>query len=319
MLAWRLDLAHVDPLATFDVDLGRKRAVPPGGAGVPSRRSPVTGTQVSPPARARSSTTYCRPSQTARPRSGCRSSMSPQLTGAIGGPVVFTARLSSPLAWTFTVTASDGVVAFETAGEGSAVRVDWDTRDLPPGSYSWRLDAPGVTPAEGTLGAATSDVALTFTATSADPETIRARRRRDAGLHNAHVHAQRAGQRGSDALRRRWCGGRRARAPALAYGGRAHARCSTVSGSPTASTTPGLPRRRPAVARPPGRSRSQSAGRSAASAWRSPCSARTATAATTLCGSGSPSQRRRRHLFESSVAPAGWRHRSRDSSGQAHS
>jgi hypothetical protein len=171
MLAWRLDLAHVDPLATFDAISGGSERFPPG---VPVFLRAISGHRDTGLTACPGQKLYdLLPTIANRAAAiGLPKLYEPALTGAIGGPVVFTARLSSPLAWTFTVTASDGVVAFETAGEGSAVRVDWDTRDLPPGSFSWRLDAPGVTPAEGTLGVATSDVALTFTATSADPETI---------------------------------------------------------------------------------------------------------------------------------------------------
>ena len=51
----------------------------------------------------------------------------------------------------FTAIGPSGDSVFETSGTGRAVTATWDTTGLEPGAYSWRIDAPGVTPAEGTV------------------------------------------------------------------------------------------------------------------------------------------------------------------------
>ena len=60
---------------------------------------------------------------------------------ALGGPVRFTARLSSALPWTVTVTDSAGNKIATGGGTGTAVDWTWDAAAAAQGSYSWTIDA----------------------------------------------------------------------------------------------------------------------------------------------------------------------------------
>jgi N-acetylmuramoyl-L-alanine amidase len=171
MLAWRLDLAHVDPLATFDVISGGSERFPPG---VPVFLRAISGHRDTGLTACPGQKLYdLLPAIANRTAAiGLPKLYEPELTGTVGGPLTFTARLSAALPWTFTVTASTGATAFEASGEGTTVNVAWDTSGLAQDSYRWHLDAPGVTPAEGTLDAGASAGTLAITGGAADPETF---------------------------------------------------------------------------------------------------------------------------------------------------
>src|SRR4029077_13385720 len=95
-------------------------------------------------------------------RTGGRKLYSPLVSGAVGGPVRFTARLSEALPWTVTVADATGKVVGAGSGTGTAVDWTWDSKMAPPGAYSWAIAAgPTVRPATGTLGAKVTALTLT--------------------------------------------------------------------------------------------------------------------------------------------------------------
>src|SRR4029078_4478369 len=69
-----------------------------------------------------------------------------------GGGVRFTARLSSALGWRVTVTDTAGGELCSGTRKGAAV--DWRWRPIGPipSGARWQIEAPGATPALGTLG-----------------------------------------------------------------------------------------------------------------------------------------------------------------------
>jgi len=160
LLAWRLDVAHVDPLSTSSFLSGGNPRFASGMA-VPLRAVSGhrdTGFTSCPgailygtlPAIARDVAAFGGPKLYA-----------PVVRGAIGAPIRFTARLSAALPWTVTVTDSAGTVVATGAGSGTAVDFTWDATLVVPGSYSWRIDAGAtVRPATGTIGGKAAALAL---------------------------------------------------------------------------------------------------------------------------------------------------------------
>jgi hypothetical protein len=66
----------------------------------------------------------------------------PVATGALGGPVRFTARLTSALPWTITVTDATGTVEATGSGVGTSIDWTWDSSATVPGAaYTWVISA----------------------------------------------------------------------------------------------------------------------------------------------------------------------------------
>ena len=77
-----------------------------------------------------------------------------EVEGRLGQFVSFSARLSTALPWTVTITDTTGQVA-QGSGFGTNVQWTWDARFATLPGYRWRIGAGvGVRPASGTLGAA---------------------------------------------------------------------------------------------------------------------------------------------------------------------
>src|SRR5207237_3077558 len=93
-------------------------------------------------------------------RTGLPKLYAPVVSGTLGGPIRFTARLSQDLRWTVTVKDATGNVVGRGKGTGTGAAVDWtwDSRgSLPGAGYSWRIDGGcTVRPALGSIGASVS-------------------------------------------------------------------------------------------------------------------------------------------------------------------
>jgi flagellar hook assembly protein FlgD len=170
LLAWRLDVAHVDPLSTLTVASGGNPKFP---AGVPVVLRAVSGHRDTGPTTCPGNALYARLGAiaSAAASAGLPKLYAPSVTGQLGGPVEFRATLTTDLPWTVTVTDSLGVPV--ASGSGSGVDVDWtwDSSAAAPGRYAWTISAgDDVRPATGFIGAAPATLALK--ATSARPRTI---------------------------------------------------------------------------------------------------------------------------------------------------
>ncbi len=151
LLAWRLDVAHVDPLSTVVYTSGGNlkfkagtnvtlRAIS-GHRDTGPSECPGTGTYVLLPALAK------RVSLTGLPKL-----YTPTVAGALGGAIRFQARLSSPLPWTVTITDAFGHAVATGKGTGKTVDWTWGSLVAGRGTFAWTLAAPGARPASGTLG-----------------------------------------------------------------------------------------------------------------------------------------------------------------------
>ncbi|HEV3407619.1 MAG TPA: FlgD immunoglobulin-like domain containing protein, partial [Gaiellaceae bacterium] len=152
LLAWRLDVAHADPLARLSWrSLGNPRF--PEGTVVSLRAVSWhrdTGSKSCP-----GDALYAQlgdiASQVAQ--LGLPKLYAPTVSGALGGPIRFTARLSELLAWTVTVTDSAGATIAQGTGFGTTVDWTWDSAGVAAGAYAYRIEAgASVRPATGTFG-----------------------------------------------------------------------------------------------------------------------------------------------------------------------
>jgi hypothetical protein len=169
LLAWRLDVAHVDPLSTLTVPSGGNPRYPQG---VPLLLHAISGHRDTGFTSCPGNALYARlgaiRAQVAM--LGLPKLYAPSAQGQVGGSVEFRARLTEDLPWTVTVTDSVGVTVASGTGTGTTVEWIWDASAAPPGKYTWTISADDVRPATGFVGAALPPLALK--SPSAKPTTI---------------------------------------------------------------------------------------------------------------------------------------------------
>jgi len=151
-LAWRLDLAHVDPLSTLQwLSDGNPRF--PKNVAVFLRA--ISGHRDTGYTDCPGNALYAELPQIAK------------AVAALGGPKIyspafalkgesqirFTARLSVAQPWTVTVVNSVGAQVAQGAGSGTTVDWTWDATLAPPDRYSWTIATPNARSATGALGA----------------------------------------------------------------------------------------------------------------------------------------------------------------------
>jgi flagellar hook assembly protein FlgD len=152
LLAWRLDIAHVDPVSKV---LWTSYGNPRFAAGRRIQLRAVSGHRDTGYTECPGNGIYSRLNAIAAraERLGLPKLYSPSLQGRLGGPIRFSARLSSPLAWTVTVTKA-GVRVAQGSGFGATVSWTWSSpRAAASASYVWTIEAgPSVRPASGVIG-----------------------------------------------------------------------------------------------------------------------------------------------------------------------
>jgi flagellar hook assembly protein FlgD len=166
LLAWRLDLAHIDPLSMLTWLSGGN---PRFGSGVPVPLRAISGHRDTNFTDCPGNSLYAQLPQIAKDVAalGAPKLYAPLANGKLGGPVRFSARLTSALPWTVTVTDSTGVVAAQGSGAGSVADWTWDATAAVLQRYTWTIATPGARSATGTIGAGSVGLALQkVTATS---------------------------------------------------------------------------------------------------------------------------------------------------------
>jgi hypothetical protein len=171
LLAWRLDVGHVDPLSVVPFVSGGNGKFPAGRTvnlrAISGHRDTyltscpgAVGYRLLP-------TIAARVAQTGLPKLYV-----PIASGTLGGPVRFTARLSSALPWSVSVVDATGVVMATGTGLGSTVDWTWDSSLAIPGAaYTWLISAgTSVRPAIGVLGGKVA--ALTLANLRVSPQTL---------------------------------------------------------------------------------------------------------------------------------------------------
>jgi hypothetical protein len=173
LLAWRLDVAHIDPLSTVVYASGGNAKFK-AGKNVTLRA--ISGHRDTGPSECPGAGTYVLLPGIAKRVSltGLPKLYSPSVTGALGGPVRFQARLSSPLPWTGTVVDQLGRTVATWSGLGAAVDWTWSSVVAGKGLFTWTIASPGARPATGTIGIGrpVPPPALSLTNLAATPSVI---------------------------------------------------------------------------------------------------------------------------------------------------
>jgi N-acetylmuramoyl-L-alanine amidase len=169
LLAWRLDVAHVDPLSALTFDSGGNPRFP---AGTPVFLRAVSGHRDTGFTTCPGAVVYAQLGTLARQAatSGLPKLYAPSVQGQLGGLIRFQGRLSTALPWTVTVTDSSGAVVATGTGTSNVVDWTWDASTAPTASYTWTISAAGVRSATGAIG--TASVALAIKSLTATPRTI---------------------------------------------------------------------------------------------------------------------------------------------------
>ena len=151
LVAWRLDVAHVDPLGTVVYTSGGNAKY---RAGKLVTLRVVSGHRDTGPSECPGARAYALlPSLRTRiAATGLPKLYAPAVLGSLGGPVRFQARLSSALPWTVTLVDRFGKLAARGTGRGAFVDWTWRSPAAGPGRYTWTIAAPGIRVATGTLG-----------------------------------------------------------------------------------------------------------------------------------------------------------------------
>lgn len=174
LLAWRLDVAHVDPLSTLTWTSGGNARYPKG---IPVFLRAVSGHRDT-------GFTDCPGDALYRSLGGVATRAAaiglpkiyePATTGKPGGLIRFTARLSAFGSWNLTVTdPATATVVARAHGRGLTVDWTWDATTQTAPRFTWTLESSGALPATGTIGRAPAPPPATTTTpgtTTAPPAT----------------------------------------------------------------------------------------------------------------------------------------------------
>jgi hypothetical protein len=154
LLAWRLDVGHVDPASSAMIASGGNPKFRTG-SGVYLRA--ISGHRDAGFTACPGNSLYARLSALAETAAttGLPKLYEPVLRGTFGKIMRFSARLSTPLPWTVTVTGPDGERVARKTGTGDRISWFWSTAGLGPGRYEWTIEAgSSVRPARGVVGGA---------------------------------------------------------------------------------------------------------------------------------------------------------------------
>jgi N-acetylmuramoyl-L-alanine amidase len=161
LLAWRLDVAHLDPLSTFS---WRSTGNPKYPVGRMVTLRTISGHRDTGFTTCPGSQLYGELPGIARgvAQTGLPKLYLPEATGAPGELVHFTGILTQALPWSVTVTQTDGNIVASGVGEGTDIDWTWDARTIPAGKYIYSMEAgPTVRPATGIITGASSRSMLT--------------------------------------------------------------------------------------------------------------------------------------------------------------
>ncbi|MGH3037481.1 MAG: FlgD immunoglobulin-like domain containing protein [Gaiellaceae bacterium] len=153
LLAWRLDVAHVDPRSLLSfTSFGNPRF--PAGRTI--RLRAISGHRDTGYTSCPGTALYGRLGAIAATVAtiGLPKLYEPKVEGAVGGPVRFTARLSAARAWIVQVRDAGGAVVAQGNGNGAAVDWTWDASAAPIAAYTYTIGAgAAVRPATGRVPA----------------------------------------------------------------------------------------------------------------------------------------------------------------------
>ena len=159
LLAWKLDVAHVDPLSSPSWLSGGNPRFP---SGVAVQLRAIAGHRETNFTDCPGDALYARLPEIARDVAalGGPKIYAPLANGKLGGPIRFNATLSASRPWTVTVVDSLGVLAAQGTGTGSVVDWTWDATAAVQQKYTWTIAAAGARSATGAFGSVSSALAV---------------------------------------------------------------------------------------------------------------------------------------------------------------
>ncbi|HEX5470096.1 MAG TPA: FlgD immunoglobulin-like domain containing protein [Gaiellaceae bacterium] len=149
LLAWRLDVSHVNPRGRLTWISGGNPAYP---AGTPVKLRAVSGHRDTGPTSCPGSALYAQLPEIARDVAarGLPKLYDPVVSGSLGAAVRFTAELSSSRGWTVSILDGSGTKVAGGSGTGKLVDWTWDASAIPFGDFTYEIEAgTKVRPAEG--------------------------------------------------------------------------------------------------------------------------------------------------------------------------
>jgi flagellar hook assembly protein FlgD len=140
LLAWRLDVAHVDPRGALTWVSGGNPEFP---AGTRVTLRTVAGHRDTGPTSCPGNALYAELPAIRRSVAalGLPKLYDPEVSGSLGGPVRVTGRLSTALPWSVTIRAADGSSVATGTGSGTAVDWTWDATAFPYGTFTYTVAA----------------------------------------------------------------------------------------------------------------------------------------------------------------------------------
>jgi N-acetylmuramoyl-L-alanine amidase len=170
LIAWRLELAHVDPTAFLTFISGGSERYP---SGIPVLLNGVSGHRDTGFTACPGGVLYGRLgaiAALARSTGGLKI-FEPQAATS-GSAISVRARLSQAESWAVAFTGAAGAEVARGTGVGTAVDWTWESAGTPAGSYTWTISAGGARPATGTLRAGGGTPPLAIESLVAEPEAI---------------------------------------------------------------------------------------------------------------------------------------------------
>jgi hypothetical protein len=152
LLAWRLDVAHVDPLSTVAYTSGGNAKFHAGK--VVTLRA-ISGHRDTGPSECPGNVAYALLPAIANrvAATGLPKLYSPVVSGVVGGNVRFQARLSSTLPFSITVTDAHGTVVARKSARGQTVDWTWSSAGAGKGPFAWKIaSTAALLPATGVIG-----------------------------------------------------------------------------------------------------------------------------------------------------------------------
>ena len=151
LLAWRLDVAHVNPLGKLTWTSGGNPRFP---AGTKVSLRAISGHLDTGSTSCPGGSLYAQLNAIAGDvaATGLPKLYAPVLTGSLGGAVRFTATLTEALPWTVTIRDSAEAEVASGSGTGTAVDWTWDASATPFGDFTYAIEAgPDLRAARGTV------------------------------------------------------------------------------------------------------------------------------------------------------------------------
>ena len=149
LLAWRLDVAHIDPLSFVNVISGGNQKFPKG---IPVNLRAISGHRDVYFTDCPGNALYNEIPSIAKSvaATGGPKLYAPLVQGKPGKLLTFTGKLSTPLPWRVTIADKTGASVASGGGTGTSVSWSYDSSKAAPGSYAWTIAAgTSVRPATG--------------------------------------------------------------------------------------------------------------------------------------------------------------------------